>query len=326
MRTIAKLLSIICTIALCVSIFIVPASAAVNNASLAKTIETGIKSRTTKIDVRSQNLTTSDSAAIVKIISSVSNIGSYNWACPLSSNASFTTNGTKIEYINLTYSNTASDYSNKVKTFEAKLKSITSSTITSGMTDFQKVKALHDYIMTNTTYETGINNHTAYNCLINKKAVCQGYTTAFYELCKYNNIQCVIVVSESMNHAWNKVQISGSWYNVDCTWDSSRYHSGTTTSPYFLKSDGAFSDHTNYRGALYDSVPAASNTKYNSYKWGKLGDINFDGKVDASDVSLLRQYVVDRNTPVSKSYVADTNQDGKISIADVSTLMKLISK
>ena len=33
------------------------------------------------------------------------------------------------------------------------------------------------------------------------------------------DIGCVLVLSDTMNHCWNMVEIDGSWYHVDITWD-----------------------------------------------------------------------------------------------------------
>lgn len=61
----------------------------------------------------------------------------------------------------------------------------------SGKTDYQKVKAIHDYICDNTDYDfdnlendTHKIKFTAYGALCTGKAVCQGYVVAFYRMCK----------------------------------------------------------------------------------------------------------------------------------------------
>ncbi|MBL7884471.1 MAG: hypothetical protein JNL69_10415 [Bacteroidia bacterium] len=62
------------------------------------------------------------------------------------------------------------------------------------------------------------------------KGVCEGYATLFYELCKYNNITCEVVlgkVKKERNgkiryagHAWNKVYFNEQWFYIDATWAS----------------------------------------------------------------------------------------------------------
>jgi len=64
-----------------------------------------------------------------------------------------------------------------------------------------------------------------------KKALCEGYSTLYQELCNQMNIECEIVpgtarryVSEignenlPSNHAWNAVKIDGKWQLLDVTW------------------------------------------------------------------------------------------------------------
>lgn len=56
--------------------------------------------------------------------------------------------------------------------------------------------------------------------LFDRKTVCAGYAQMFALLCGRAGITCVTVTSPG--HAWNKVRIGNTWYNVDCTWNDSR--------------------------------------------------------------------------------------------------------
>lgn len=129
--------------------------------------------------------------------------------------------------------------------FEAKLSSAVSSLKLSGKTQYQKVKAIYDYICRNVKYDyknssTYYQKYTAYAALVNKTSVCQGYANLFYRMCKKAGIPVRIVTgwSKSQNHAWNIVSINGKYYNVDATWDA-----GKSTYSYFLKSNATFKDH-----------------------------------------------------------------------------------
>ncbi|MGN1036973.1 MAG: transglutaminase domain-containing protein [Ruminococcus sp.] len=118
----------------------------------------------------------------------------------------------------------------------------------SGYDDFEKLLYIHDYIAENCTYiESGKDYiETAYGCLVEKNANCEGYAKAFKYLCDSIGIPCSVTVgitSDGINHAWNQVQIDGIWYNVDVTWDDcddefEKVHT------YFLCSDKDFSSHT----------------------------------------------------------------------------------
>ena len=101
--------------------------------------------------------------------------------------------------------------------------------IRSSMGEFERVKAIHDYLLIHVDYDyqNYMNNtipvisHTALGAFTKKYAVCDGYSHAFELLCLKIGISCEIVTGTSKNneHAWNQVKIDGTWYNIDVTWD-----------------------------------------------------------------------------------------------------------
>lgn len=113
--------------------------------------------------------------------------------------------------------------------------------------NFDKLLYIHDYLAENCKYvESGIDYlETAYGCLVDKNANCEGYAKAFKYLCDGAEIPCVVTVGRSFdgsNHAWNQVKIDENWYNVDVTWDDcddefEKVHL------YFLGSDDDFFTH-----------------------------------------------------------------------------------
>lgn len=125
---------------------------------------------------------------------------------------------------------------------------------------YEKIEAVHDYIVENTSYDTTISMPDIYNVygtLVRKSSVCEGYAKAFKLLMDELNIPCVIVIGtatnssgETENHAWNYVQIGNSWYAVDSTWDDPVVVGGGEARPaskykYFLKGSTTMSkDHT----------------------------------------------------------------------------------
>lgn len=124
-----------------------------------------------------------------------------------------------------------------------------------GKSDYDKLHELHDYMMNNIEYdyeskELQNNNlcHTAYNALIKKKAVCQGYATLYYRMALEYGIDCCIVTgrSHNENHAWNLVKLGNDWYNLDATWDACSH-----THEFFLVGGVEFKDHV--RDAQYKS-------------------------------------------------------------------------
>ena len=105
--------------------------------------------------------------------------------------------------------------------------------ITDDMTDYEKVKTIHDWIVNWTTYDYGEfynrgsnkSAHTEHGVFVTGNAVCDGYAKAFSLLCSMVGIRSEVVVGEAGGlfeggpHAWNTVEIDDKWYIVDVTWN-----------------------------------------------------------------------------------------------------------
>lgn len=120
------------------------------------------------------------------------------------------------------------------------------SALPTGGDDFEKALYIHDYIVANCRYEreneTGYAS-TAYGCLVEKIANCEGYAKAFACLAKEAGLNAILVTGTTdngENHAWNQVKIGENWYNLDATWDDLD-NSADKRHTYFLCSDGDFS-------------------------------------------------------------------------------------
>lgn len=134
-------------------------------------------------------------------------------------------------------------------------KNIISSIITQEMSEFDKVKAIHDYIVNQNVYPNPIpyEDYSIFTAsgVFAGNAVCQGYTDAFSLLCYYANIQTEIVsgTANGGGHSWNQVRVDNVWYNIDVTWDDPIYtcngqRENVKTYNYFLITDEEISkDH-----------------------------------------------------------------------------------
>ncbi|MDO5291243.1 MAG: transglutaminase domain-containing protein [bacterium] len=136
-------------------------------------------------------------------------------------------------------------------------------------TDYEKIKAIHNYIIKNTSYDVRVEKNSAYDNLINRSSVCQGYALLTYKMMKEAGIDCRIITGQGkgVSHAWNIVKLDGNWYNIDCTWDDpvssdKKEHLEYT---YFLKSNNDFGDHV--RDKEFNSE--AFNKRY------KMADISY---------------------------------------------------
>ena len=114
---------------------------------------------------------------------------------------------------------------------------------------YEDIKMVHDYLIDSINYDSSLSKQNIYNvygALVNKECVCEGYARAFKYLLDELDIPCVMVIGtgtnsqgETENHAWNYVQLNGSWYAVDTTWDDPVVIGGGTVSEasrykYFL--------------------------------------------------------------------------------------------
>lgn len=110
-----------------------------------------------------------------------------------------------------------------------------------GLSDYEKVKAVHDYIILHNEYDIAAGG--SFNALYIGGSSCNGYALSFYMIMKKAGVPvtCEYGYGNGGEHLWNRVKVDGYWYNIDLTWDD---HGGNRVSyDYFLKSDADFADH-----------------------------------------------------------------------------------
>ena len=175
-------------------------------------------------------------------------------------------------------------------------KAIIDKIITKGMSDFDKAKAIHDYLIINVDYDyqNYLNDtipresYTALGALKNKYAVCAGYATAYKLLCDKAELECIYVVGDTPrgSHAWNQVKVDGKWYNVDTTWDDP------------VSTDKKFDDH-----------------KFNRYSYFLISDdIMYKDHTPVSQVNACSSSLMEKayETPVpwaTSTYTKVTNEE-----------------
>ncbi|WP_057772991.1 DUF5050 domain-containing protein [Cytobacillus dafuensis] len=132
-----------------------------------------------------------------------------------------------------------------VKKQEAKAAEIIKQTIKPGYSDFDKVKAIHDYIVLNTAYDhdnfqkgkVPEASFTAYGVLINGVAVCEGYADTMKLLLEKAGVETHKVSGKGNGgpHAWNLVKVDGEYFYIDTTWDDPvPNREGQVSYKYFL--------------------------------------------------------------------------------------------
>ncbi|WP_052702731.1 transglutaminase domain-containing protein [Paenibacillus beijingensis] len=105
-------------------------------------------------------------------------------------------------------------------------KRVVASLVKPRMSDADKVKAIHDWVIDNVTYDETLENHSAYAGLVQPyKTVCQGYALLTYRMLKEAGLESRIVYGDYLGtlHVWNLVKLDGKWVHVDVTLDDTEY-------------------------------------------------------------------------------------------------------
>ncbi|MBP9997597.1 MAG: hypothetical protein KBT19_10090 [Lachnospiraceae bacterium] len=132
-----------------------------------------------------------------------------------------------------------------------------------------KALLLHDWMCTHVEYDLSYSRYDAYNAIVERKAVCQGYTLAYDDLLSMAGISHDHALSHSMNHIWNYVNIGGSWYHVDTTWDDPINDVlGRCMHSHFLRTDSAMQNKLKHYGWI--NLHSCNNSKYDNYWWTDL--------------------------------------------------------
>ncbi|MBE6591604.1 MAG: hypothetical protein E7646_06140 [Ruminococcaceae bacterium] len=170
--------------------------------------------------------------------------------------------GTKIVFKPYSSGDTESNLKKQAELFEALNKLCEEADKLEG--DFEKIKYLYDQIAINTAYD----GYTAYNielgedpkavysasgsygCLIEKKAVCSGYSAVFQLAARKlgYEVNRISGIANQQYHQWNQICVDGQWYNIDVTWGDvedpeTRAIIGDVGYGYFMCTDAEFKQH-----------------------------------------------------------------------------------
>ena len=108
-------------------------------------------------------------------------------------------------------------------------KDIIDEIITDKMSDFEKEKAIYDFLTANLKQNTGIltviptrigDSDNPHDVLKYRTAVCVGYATTFRMFMQMLGIECKVVHSSDLTHSWDLVKLDDGWYHTDCYMDS----------------------------------------------------------------------------------------------------------
>jgi len=177
----------------------------------------------------------------------------------------------------LKYSYEDGDYQQHQAELKANVEATVASIITDGMSAHDKAVAINQYLVDNVEYDyaaletmegwsydsTGqtwqeyagpngaLHAWEANGTWDQHTVVCAGYAISFVALSMEANLVTVyvsgVVTFNNGGHAWNKVNVDGTWYAVDSTWNDS-----PQGNKYLLISDSGFTDYaTRTEGDLW---------------------------------------------------------------------------
>jgi hypothetical protein len=211
-------------------------------------------------------------------------------------------NDTKMYDVNITYR--FSENQLKQMNFEAEKKADEiMANVTDDMSDYDKLKYFHDYLILNCQSDTEDEYaDTIYGTLIRGKALCEGYAKTFSYLCNRAGIENIIVTGRtSVPHMWNMVKVDGEWYHIDVTWDKpdkniSPYCPGLILYQYFMATDSVMENYREIDRTLFTPPKATSTRLYYFVKENLVAD-DFD-----STYKIMRSEII-RAKATGKHYV-----------------------
>lgn len=133
--------------------------------------------------------------------------------------------------------------------------------------EFTKTKAVHDFITENIVYDYNLKKFSAYDGIVSKKVVCNGYTALTYKMMKDLGVgvRCITGYAGKDYHAWNIGKIGTKWYNIDNTWDAANGDDFYVYYTYFLRNNEEFTEHERdreFKTKEFNTLYPMSKTSY----------------------------------------------------------------
>lgn len=170
--------------------------------------------------------------------------------------------------------------------------------------DYEKIKAVHDYVISHVTYNLNGSDlkYSAYGAAIEGEAVCQGYSLLMYRLLSELgiNVRLIPGTANGGGHAWNLVELYGKYYYIDATFDD-----GVTNKyAYFLKGSEDFDS--------YDRVALPhvfDTTNFTSSLYADYLDGDFLARFDISPTAFDPSAPIATTPPVTTTTTTSTKQN-----------------
>lgn len=187
--------------------------------------------------------------------------------------------------------------------------------ITDSMTDYEKEKAVYDWMTTSLQQDRGAlvviprtqeDCDNPYGVLKYHNAVCVGYATTFRMFMHMLDIECMVVHNSERWHTWDLVKLDGDWYITNIYDDA-----GSNSYAHFNLMDTMYGQSWDH-----DFFPAATSLRYNMAYQNKR---EVDGIFDVADA--LRSAMNDKLSIVMIGFKQEiTEADAQIANAITSSI------
>ena len=183
--------------------------------------------------------------------------------------------GVRNDVLYISYEMTPEDRAASASRVKTKADQVLASIITDSMSEEDKASAINTYLAKNAVYDNDAadfnngshsrdeyvasypNSWDAEGVLLYGKGVCSSYAAAYKVLADEAGLNSVTVTgwadTSGIGHEWIKVNIDGSWWVVDPTWDSNIWEQIRGNVDAFFMLTDAQADRTTFNGFVVDS-------------------------------------------------------------------------
>lgn len=117
-----------------------------------------------------------------------------------------------------------------IEALDNEIKDFVEDLVPEDYTDFEKIKAVYDWVTSNVKYHSGEArriDQTPYGAFKNREAICAGYGLLVYRMLYHMGVECRYVSGlgtegDNCYHGWNLVGLDGKYYWLDATWDAGK--------------------------------------------------------------------------------------------------------
>ncbi|MCR5271407.1 MAG: hypothetical protein K6E13_00280 [Lachnospiraceae bacterium] len=183
--------------------------------------------------------------------------------------------------------------------------------------DYTKLKILYTLLASNVTYDKNAkDNQTIVSVFLNRSTVCQGFANALQYLATKCGIQSIVVTGMGMEelHAWNMINIEGSFYHVDVTWANTTFTDTETENSasiinysYLCMTDSDIS--ADYTITSTFDIPIAEDTTYTYFVHENRCFDTFDEGILGS---VLNEAVTNQDESVSLKFMTQEAYDAAV--------------